>query len=60
MIVARDEIVEALRGRDENDLADAVEAQLPEEVDTDTDAEQLHTLGINPADLLFGIGGTFG
>jgi hypothetical protein len=60
MKVTRDEIVEGLRGRDEHDLAEQAEVELPEEVDTDDDAEMLHRLGINPADLLGGIGGTFG
>lgn len=60
MKVSRDEIVDALRGRDEDDLAATVEAELPEEVDTDTHAEQLRALGVNPAELLGGIGGTFG
>ncbi len=60
MEVSRQEIIEALRGRDEHELADRAEAELPQEVDTEDDAEVLHGLGINPADLIAGIGGGFG
>jgi hypothetical protein len=60
MEIDRQEIVDQLRGRDEDDVADRAEAELPEVVDTDEHADLLHGLGINPADLLFGIGGTFG
>ena len=60
MEVSRQEIIEALRGRDEHELADRAEAELPAEVDTEDDADMLHGLGINPADLIAGIGGGFG
>ena len=40
--------------------AASAEQELPEWVDTDEHAELLHRLGINPTDLLGGIGGTFG
>jgi hypothetical protein len=60
MEIDRQEIVDQLRGRDEDDVADRAEAELPQVVDTDEHADLLHDLGINPADLLFGIGGTFG
>ncbi|GAA4399035.1 hypothetical protein GCM10023168_05760 [Fodinibacter luteus] len=60
MEVDRQEIVDQLRGRREDELADRAERDLPEQVDTDEHAAVLHQLGINPADLLGGIGGTFG
>lgn len=60
MEIDRQEIVDQLRGRDEDDVAERAAAELPEVVDTDEHADLLHSLGINPADLLFGIGGTFG
>jgi hypothetical protein len=60
MEIDRQEIVDQLRGRGEDDMADRAERELPEVVDTDEHAELLHRLGINPADLLGGIGGTFG
>jgi 16S rRNA (cytosine967-C5)-methyltransferase len=52
--------VDQLRGRNEDEVADRAERELPEVVDTEEDAHLLHRLGINPADLLGGIGGTFG
>lgn len=60
MEIERQEIVDELRGRREDDLADRAERELPELVDTDTDAHLLHALGINATDLIGGVGGTFG
>ena len=60
MEIDRQEIVDQLRGRNEDEVADRAERELPEQVDTDEQAALLHQLGINPADLLGGIGGTFG
>lgn len=60
MEIDRQEIVDQLRGRSEDDAADRAERELPEQVDTDEDADLLHSLGINPTDLLGGVGGTFG
>ncbi len=60
MQIDKQEILELLRSRGEHDTADQAENELPDEVDTDEHAAQLKQLGINPADLLGGIGGTFG
>ena len=60
MEIDRQEIVDQLRGRGEDDIADRAERDLPEEVDTEEHADLLHALGINPMDLIGGIGGTFG
>ncbi len=60
MEIDKQEIIEALRGRGEDDLADRVEAELPPTVDTEDHRAELHALGINPADLIGGIAGTFG
>lgn len=60
MEIDRQEIVDQLRGRNEDEVADRAERELPEQVDTDDDAALLHQLGINPADLIGGIAGTFG
>jgi hypothetical protein len=60
MEIDRQEIVDQLRGRNEDDVADRAEQQLPEVVDTDEHADLLHQLGVNPTDLLGGIGGGFG
>jgi hypothetical protein len=60
MEIDRQEIVDQLRGRNEDDVADRAEQQLPEVVDTDEHSDLLHQLGVNPTDLLGGIGGGFG
>jgi hypothetical protein len=60
MKIDKQEIVDALRGRGEHELADHAETELPQEVDTDDHRAKLDQLGINPTDLLGGIGGTFG
>ncbi len=60
MEINKQEILELLRSRGEHDTADQAETELPEEVDTDQHAAKLDQLGINPAELLGGIGGTFG
>ncbi len=60
MKVDKQEIIDALRSRGEDDLADHADAELPEEVDTDDHRATLDQLGINATDLLGGVGGTFG
>lgn len=60
MEIDRQEIIDQLRGRGEDDVADRAARELPEVVDTEEHADLLHRLGINPLDLLGGIGGTFG
>ena len=60
MKLDKQEIVEALRGRGEDELADHAETELPQQVDTDQHRVKLDQLGINPTDLLGGVGGTFG
>jgi hypothetical protein len=60
MKIDKQEILDLLRSRGENDTADQAETELPDRVDTDQHRAKLEQLGINPADLLGGIGGTFG
>jgi hypothetical protein len=60
MKLDKQEIVDALRGRGEDALADHAQTELPQEVDTDHHRAKLDQLGINPTDLLGGIGGTLG
>ena len=60
MQIDKQEIIELLRSRGEDDTADRAESQLPDQVDTDEHRSTLDQLGINPTDLLGGIGGTFG
>jgi len=58
--VDKQEILELLRSRGEHGIADHAETELPDQVDTDQHAAKLDQLGINPAELIGGIGGTFG
>ena len=60
MEIDKQEIIDALRGRGEDELADQAEAELPDPVDTEDHRAKLDQLGINPADLIGGIAGTFG
>ena len=60
MQIDKQEIIELLRSRGEDDTADRADSQLPDQVDTDEHRSTLDQLGINPTDLLGGIGGTFG
>ena len=60
MEIDKQEIIDALRGRGEDELADQAEAELPDPVDTEDHRATLDQLGINPADLIGGIAGTFG
>jgi hypothetical protein len=60
MNIDKDEIVELLRSRGEHDIADQADRELPVQVDTDQHGAKLDQLGINPAELLGGVGGTFG
>jgi hypothetical protein len=60
MNVDKQEILELLRSRGEHSIADHAETELPDQVDTDQHAAKLDQLGINPAELIGGIGGTFG
>lgn len=56
MHITRDQIIQLLRGRGDDDTAEAVEDNLPEQVDTTADADTLTRLGIEPEDLLGGGG----
>jgi hypothetical protein len=60
MNIDKQEILELLRSRGDHDTADQAENELPQQVDTDQHGAKLDQLGINPAELLGGIGGTFG
>ena len=60
MQIDKQEILEMLRSRGEDDTADRADKQLTDQFDTDEHRSVLDQLGINPTDLLGGIGGTFG
>jgi hypothetical protein len=57
MQIPRDQILELLRSRGENDKASQAEGELPDQVDTEKDAGLLRKLGIDPGDILGALGG---
>ena len=52
MQIPKDQILELLRSRGENDRAEQADGQLPGTVDTDQHAGILETLGLSPQDLI--------
>ncbi len=60
MQIDKQQIIEFLRSRGEQDKADQASTQLPEQVDTEQDQGLLGSLGINPAELLGKLGGLGG
>jgi hypothetical protein len=55
--IPKDKILELLRERGDHDKASEADQELPEQVDTERDAGLLSRLGIDPQDLLGGLGG---
>lgn len=58
--IPKDQILQLLRDRGDHDTAQNADQQLPDNVDTEQHAGQLGQLGINPNDLLGGLGGKLG
>ncbi|TFV67838.1 UNVERIFIED_ORG: hypothetical protein E4P37_01750 [Bacillus sp. AZ43] len=52
MKLDRDELVRVLRTEGDNDTADKVEGALPEEIDTDRDADALDGVGLDRTQLM--------
>jgi len=50
-------IIEYLRSQGDQDKAQQADEQLPDQVDTERHSDVLERLGINPDDLLGGLGG---
>jgi hypothetical protein len=57
MQIPKEQILEFLRSRGDQDKANQAEGELPEQVDTDQHASLLERLGINPGDLVSQLGG---
>jgi hypothetical protein len=57
MQIPKEQILELLRSRGDQQKANQAESELPNQVDTDQDAGLLDRLGINPGDLLGQLGG---
>lgn len=60
MQIDKDQIISLLRERGDDAKADQAQQELPGEVDTDKDASLLTKFGIDPSDLLGGLGGGLG
>ena len=61
MHIERDKLVQLLRTEGDNDRAEAVAAQLPEQIDTDRDADALTAVGLDRTQLMAKLaGGSFG
>jgi len=57
MQIPKEQILELLRSRGQDDKAAQAEGELPDQVDTDQHAGLLQRLGINPGDLAGSLGG---
>jgi hypothetical protein len=57
----KQELVRMLRTEGDNDTADKVESQLPDEIDTDADGDALDAVGLDRTELMNKLaGGSFG
>jgi len=57
MQIPKEQILELLRSRGQEDKAAQADGELPEQVDTEKHAGILQKLGIDPGDLLGALGG---
>ena len=57
MQIDKSTIIEYLRSQGDQDKAQQADEQLPDQVDTERHSDVLERLGINPDDLLGGLGG---
>ncbi|HEX2410318.1 MAG TPA: hypothetical protein VHJ39_04030 [Solirubrobacteraceae bacterium] len=60
MQIPKEQILELLRSRGEQDKASQADGELPDQVDTDQHAGILQNLGIDPGDLISQLGGAGG
>jgi hypothetical protein len=61
MRLAKQQLLEVLRTEGDNDTADAVQERLPDEIDTDRDADALAAVGLDRTQLMAKLaGGAFG
>jgi hypothetical protein len=58
--IPKEQILELLRSRGQDDKASQAEGELPEQVDTEKHADLLQKLGIDPGDLAGSLGGLGG
>ena len=60
MEIPKDQILDLLRQRGQDDKAAQAESDLPDKVDPEADSGLLAKLGVDPKDLLGGLGGGLG
>ncbi len=60
MQIDKDQVISFLRERGDDAKVDQAQQELPGEVDTEKDSGLLAKLGIDPSDLLGGLGGGLG
>ncbi len=60
MQIDKAQIISLLRQRGDDSKADQADQELPDQVDTDKDSGLLSKFGIDPKDLLGGLGGALG
>ena len=60
MQIDKNQVIALLRERGDDAKADQAQQELPGQVDTDQDTGSLAKLGIDPSDLLGGLGGGMG
>ena len=60
MQIDKDQIISFLRERGDDAKADQAQQELPGQVDTEQDSGLLAKLGIDPSELLGGLGGGLG
>lgn len=60
MEIPKDQILDLLRRRGQDDKAAQAEGELPDKVDPEQQGDLLAKLGIDPKDLLGGLGGGLG
>lgn len=60
MQIPKDQILELLRSRGDQDQAGQAESELPDQVDTKNDSGLLAKFGIDPSQLLGSLGGGLG
>ncbi len=56
MQIPKDKILEMIKSRGDQDQAGQAQAELPEQVDTDKDKGLLDKFGIDPSQLMGGLG----
>ncbi|RZT84223.1 hypothetical protein EV383_1061 [Pseudonocardia sediminis] len=60
MQIPKDKILEMIKSRGDDAQAGQADAELPDQVDTEQDQGLLEKFGINPGDLIGGLGSKFG